>query len=457
MKKKHPLLTGALILTLTGVATRLIGFFYKIFLSRTIGAEGLGIYQMIFPIFGICFSLTAAGIETAISRFVAGEAAKNHLRGARRMLAAGLFLSVLLSCLASFCLYQGADLLAVYYLKEPRCGILLRFLALSLPFSACHACISGYYYGLQKAAIPAVSQLLEQVCRVGGVYLLASICTEKQITISPVLAVLGLAMGEFVSTLFCLTAFSCHVSPQHTLMGKAAASLHRAKQHPDTQSPSQTFGLCLKQILTMSLPLTGNRLVMNLLSSLESILIPITLKVYGLNSAEAYSVYGTLTGMALSFILFPNVLTGSISVLLLPSVSESQASGDGKRISDTIRKSIGFCLPFGGCCTIFFLLTGHFLGTFFFDSTLAGDFILTLAWICPFLYLNSTLNSILHGLGRTSITFRNNIIGITIRILFILLCVPHYGIQGYMWGLLANQLMVTLLCLSSLKPYLLKS
>ncbi|MBQ8184997.1 MAG: polysaccharide biosynthesis protein [Lachnospiraceae bacterium] len=437
MIKKHPLLTGTLILTLTGVVTKIMGFFYKIFLSRTIGAEGLGIYQMIFPIFGICFSLTTAGIETSISRFVAEESARNNPSGSRRILASGLILSVSLSLIAALCLYGGAEFLATSYLKEPRCIDLLRFLALSLPFASCHACISGYYYGRKQTGIPAASQLIEQVIRVVSVFLLASICTEKGISLSPVLAVLGLVMGEFASALFCITAFSS-----------------KPAFHPKAKVLFCALSSDLKKLLTMSVPLTANRVVVNILASLEALLIPLTLKAYGLSSTAAYSIYGTLTGMSLSFILFPTVLTGSVSVLLLPSVSESAAAGDRNRIRSTLKKAMGFCLPFGSFCTIFFLLTGHLLGTFFFDSTLAGDFIQTLAWICPFLYLNATLNSILHGLGRTSLTFRNNLLGITVRICFILLCIPRFGIVGYLWGLLANQLLVSFLCICSLKDYL---
>lgn len=447
MKKKHPLLTGALILTFTGAATRFMGFFYKIFLSRTIGAEGMGIYQMIFPIFGICFSLTAAGIETAISRFVAGETAKGNTKGAYKMLAAGTVLSLSLSTIMSCILYTGADLIAVSYLKEPRCGELLRIMSLTLPFSSCHACINGYYYGLKQTKVPAFSQLLEQTARVGSVCLLASIFLEKEIPISPSIAVSGMVVGDFFSTLFCITALSHHVT-------SAIKSKEPFASHPLFRKASLSIRICIKQIACMALPLTGNRLVTNLLSSLEAILIPLSLKSFGLSTESAYSIYGTLTGMSLAFILFPNVLTGSISLLLLPSVSEAQASGDQKRIASTIRKSIAFCLPFGGLCTIFFLLCGKFLGTFFFDSALAGDFMITLAWICPFLYLNATLNSILHGLGRTGITFRNNVLGIAIRILFVLLCVPVFGIQGYLWGLLANQLLVSFLCILALRKYL---
>ena len=70
---KSTLLTGTLFLTLAGILTRIIGFFYRIFLSRTIGAEGLGIYQLIAPVTAICFAFTAAGIQTSISKFVSME------------------------------------------------------------------------------------------------------------------------------------------------------------------------------------------------------------------------------------------------------------------------------------------------------------------------------------------------------------------------------------------------
>jgi len=204
----------------------------------------------------------------------------------------------------------------------------------------------------------------------------------------------------------------------------------------------------------MAAPVTGNRVCMNLLGSVEATLIPLTLQQYGLNTERALSVYGTLTGMAMSFILFPSVLTNAVSVMLLSSVSESQAAGNHMQLSKTVKKTLAYCLPLGIFCTAFFLLTGKFLGNFFFHNSMAGDFIITLAWICPFLYVNSTLHSILNGLGKTSTGFINNLIGILIRIFFILTFIPRFGIEGYLWGILANQLLVALLNVSALREYL---
>ena len=144
-KQKHPLIAGTLILTLTGLASRFIGFFYKIFLSRTIGAEGIGIYQIIFPIYGVCYALTTAGAEIAISRFVSGEIARGKKEQARSILWIGLSMSLALSLFTTLTVYLNADLIALRLLHEARCANLLRIMSITVPFGACHSCISGYY------------------------------------------------------------------------------------------------------------------------------------------------------------------------------------------------------------------------------------------------------------------------------------------------------------------------
>ncbi|MCI9480470.1 MAG: polysaccharide biosynthesis protein [Lachnospiraceae bacterium] len=433
-KKKHPLIAGTLILTLTGLASRFIGFFYKIFLSRTIGAEGIGIYQMIFPIYGVCYAFTTAGAEIAISRFVSAEMARGKKEQARSILWIGLAMSLSLSLLTSFLVYKNAGFLAIRLLHEPRCTDLLRIMSVTVPFGACHSCISGYYYGLQKTAVPASAQLFEQLVRVAAVYIIYQVSLEEGKALSPSAAVIGLVLGEFASMLFTLFAIS-------------SESLHGRTAKP-TGFPACRYA---KRMFLEAAPVSANRVCMNLLGSAEAILLPLTLQQYGLTPERALSVYGTLTGMAMAFIQFPSVLTNAVSVMLLSAVSESQAAGNKNQIARTIKKTINLCLPLGIACTLFFLLTGKTLGTFFFKNEMAGDFIITLAWICPFLYLNSTLHSILNGLGRTAAGFINNLIGVMIRIFFILTFVPRFGIQGYLWGILANQLFVSFLNINALK------
>lgn len=423
---KSSFITGTLLLTIAGVLTRIIGFFYRIFLSRTIGAEGLGIYQLLSPVMAIGFAVTAAGIQTSISKFVSMEIGKKNPAGAKLYLFIGLAISLLLSAVTSLFIWKNAAFIAASWLGDPRCTPLLSILSLSFVPSCIHACINGYYYGLKKTAVPSITQLAEQLARVGCVYLLYLIGQSQNQPVSLNITMWGVVVGEVASTLVSVTAASF-------LPGEKKSSLHLAA--------------CTRNLVCMAVPLTANRVVLNLFSSFENIMIPNRLKMFGYTNSEALSVYGILTGMSMSVIMFPSVITNSVSVLLLPTISEAQAANNGALIRRTIKKTIESCLFLGLICTAGFLITGDFMGNFLFGNALAGTFIVTLGWICPFLYLSSTLSSILHGLGFPGITFSLNLMACGIRILFVLFALPVYGIKSYLWGILASQIFTAVLAI----------
>lgn len=413
---------GTILLTCAGLLCRFSGFFYKIFLAHALGAEGIGIYQLIFPVFAVCHACTASGIESAISRFTAGAVKKEQSYA----LKAGLFLSLSASVLVSVILWNQAEFIAGSLLCENRCVTPLRILAPVIPLSAIHGCLQGYYLGQKKASLPAISQILEQAARIGSVILLYRIFMQEGRMITPSLAVLGLLFGEAASALFMI---------------------HFATSEESGSLPLSALCMQCRKILPMALPLTGSRLSLTLLQSAEAVLIPVSLQASGLSVSEALSLYGILTGMSLSFLMFPNAVTSSLSAMLLPAISEEQARGNKQRISLCIEYTILFGLLMGMLCMGIFLFFGKELGTVVFHEPLAGSFLCTLAWICPFLYLTGNINSILHGLGKTGITFINQLATVLVRILALLLFVPRFGIEGVLWSILISQL---LLCLSGL-------
>ncbi|MCI5826675.1 MAG: polysaccharide biosynthesis protein [Lachnospiraceae bacterium] len=403
----HPLFTGTVILTATGLASRVIGFLYRIFLSHTIGAEGLGIYQLVFPILTLCLALCTGGIQTAISKYTAES--EEHAP-----LYCGICVCMALSACCTFVLYRYAPWLAKHIVSEPACEPLLRIISLSLPFACLHACFNGYYYGKNKTAIPAISQLFEQIVRVFSVYLFYLIVTEKSAALTPALAMWGTVCGEVASALFCLTTFQfrrCHLSLSVT-----------------------------KRLICFATPLTGSRVILNLFASAEAILIPSALTTFGLGRSDALSVFGTLTGMAMPVIMLPTVLTGSLSVLLLPAISEAAAKGDRRQIAQTIRRTVELCVILGLACTLAYLLFGRFVGSLLFRSSLAGSYIVSLGFMCPFLFLSGTLSSILHGLNLTLYTFLLNLMGCGIRLFAIYFLVPRLGLYVYLWSMLLSQL-----------------
>ena len=420
---KSSLLAGTILLTLTGIVSRLIGFFYKIFLSRTIGAEALGIFQLIFPVFVFALAISCGGIQTAISRFTAASESRKE---ARLYLYLGTVLSVALSFLCAFAVYENAGFLSRYLLEEPRCEDLLRIMALAIPFASIHNCINGYYYGLKKTAIPAASQLLEQIIRVAGVYVICMILTEEGKALTATTAVWGLFIGELASSLFCITMLR---------FKKASGQVRHS----------------FKNLCSMAFPFTVNRIVLSLAQSLETILIPMSLKDFGYSTYDALSVYGILTGMVLSTIMLPAVLSNSLSVLLLPEISRAQASRQERQIQRIIKKTVELSVILGLLCTFIFLISGTFVGQQLFHNHLAGIYLKNLCWICPFLFLSSTLCSILHGLGKPKTVLGINIGGSCIRMLFILFLIPQMGMRGYLWGMLVSQIFVSALSYRNLR------
>lgn len=429
--KKYAFLTSTLLLTCTGFACRVLGFFYRIFLSRTIGAEGLGIYNMIHPVFGICFAMCAGSIQTALSQYIASHAEKG-----RTVFRIGLSISITMSFILAYLICRHADFLAVYILMEPRCAPYLPLMGLSVPFAALHACINGYYYGMQKAKVPAFSQVVEQVIRMTLVFFIASAWLEKGGVITVHLAVIGHLIGEIASAAYTFLCM-CFFPPQK-------------RNHTETDSSSKIRN-CAVPLMLLALPLMSNRLVLNVLASAEAIWIPNRLQAYGLSSSDAFSIYGVLTGMALPFILFPSTIFNSMAVLLLPTVAQAQSDGNNSRISSTVSMSIRYSLYIGILCIGIFTLFGIPLGTSVFNDKNSGTFITILAWLCPFLYLATTMGSILNGLGKTAVTFFQNTVSLLIRLAFVIFGIPHFGILAYLCGILVGELSLALMHLLYLR------
>lgn len=463
-RQQHPLIIGTLILTATGLISRLIGFFYRIYLSRLFGEEGMGIYQLLSPVLSISFSLTAAGYQTAISKLVAEGAAREKHPSIKSMVA-GISISLPLSVLCTGILFLFSEEIATYLLQEVRTAPMLKILAFSIPFSSVHACINGYFYGIKKAAVPASGQLFEQLVRVGCVYLVASHLLSLGKTPSITVAVLGLTIGEIFSLLlavFCLfpelfKRRACKMLQKiQTIPSHFSASkiTDNGKSFPPTNPLHNSL---YRNLLSMALPLTANRIVLNFLQSIESVSIPAKLRLYGYDNTTALSVYGVLTGMAMPFIFFPNALTSSIAVLLLPIISEKYALGDVEGVKKATLRTIKYCGLLGLVCMTIFVCFGNWAGSTLFDSPLSGHFIATLGFLCPFLYLDTTLSSILQGLGMAGKIFIMNIVCLLIRLVFVFWVVPHFGISGYLWGLLASQITMGILYLGCLAQFLKKN
>ena len=439
---KKTIFTGTLILTLSGFLARILGFYNRIFLSNLIGAKELGIYQLIFPVYMLCFSLCCHGFETGISNLTSRFFAKGQKRNAHRLVKLGCLLSFFLSIILMFFLFEGADYLSTFVLKEASASPSLKIAALSLPFVSIKACLHGYYIGLNRSAVPAVSQIVEQITRVGSIYCLS--VTIFILGADARIAAWGMVLGEGVSTFYTILAYfrTYFLENRNSLFHKKAIFKKKnTKKRADTHRSEPALIPAKKlffHFFSFSLPISINHFSLTVISSLETMLIPFMLNIFFQSHTHALETYGTLTGMALPFLFFPATIVNSLSVMLMPAISSAYDRKQHQQMEKTISASLHFCILIGIFSTFAFLIYGTILGETIFHSKEAGEYVHSFSLLCPFMYAAQTTSSILNGFGKTKQTLYHNLLGVGIRIFFILLLIPSKGIFGYLLGLLAG-------------------
>lgn len=472
---KSNIIKGTLILSCASILSRIIGFIYRIYLADILGEQLLGTYQLIFPIYVLCFTVYGAGMQSAISQVVAtligksnahskdsglkndtlkynsskdsrlkssnlkNNGSKNNNNSAlvkgnhtfvsssarnitpRTILLAGTILSFILALFLSVFINFNSKWIACNILMVPDCDIYLKLLTYLFPFCSISACICGYQYGLENAKPPAIAGIIEQITRILFVFIVQGFFSDKEICCQ--IAVYGLTVGEIFGFLYNISTI------KNKTFNKRKSKI----------SLKESF----KPLLPVFISLTSIKLTISLLHSVESIFIPASLVKYGYTINEALSVYGIYSGMAMPFIMFPATITMAISTMLLPAVSKAHSSGNKKQIKKLIRRTSYFCLVTGMAATVFFLLFGNICAILFFHNELAGKYLTVMSFLCPFLYLNMTYSSILNGLGKPHMTFVITVICTLIKILSLMFFVPKYGMIAY---IAASLMAEALLC-----------
>jgi len=418
------LLKGAAILTAAGVITRLLGFIYRIFMSNIMGAEGMGLYQLIMPIYMLAWSISCSGFNTAVSKMIAEERIKGEFGNMRRVLTQAVVITTALGFLLTFLLYFGAELIALYVIRDARAILPLQILSLAFPFMAAGTCIRGYFIGLQETKVPAVNQVLEQIVRMVVVYALAGTFMHRGLEFAAAVAVFGIVCEEIFSFFYITYSYKRH-----------------KRKNPNDKPPTYPSSTILGMLMVMAVPLTANRVTGSLLSAWENVLIPGRLQMYGMTAQEAMSTFGRLNGMAMPLIYFPTAMLTALAVTLVPAVSEGVAAKDFSGIANTSSKSVLFASICGMGAAALFVTFPAELGQLIYNQHI-GSMILMLGVLCPLLYIHIVLSGILNGLGCQVFIFRNALLSSAINIAFIFFLVPYLGILAYIIGSLVSLVIV---------------
>lgn len=421
---------GAAILTAANIITRILGFIYRIYMSNLIGAEGMGLYQLIMPIYMLCWSISSSGFTTTISKLTAEEYAKKAYGNMGRVLKQSVFITTAISLVLSCGLFFFAEFVAAAIVKDIRVLYPLKVLALCFPFMSAGSCIRGYFNGMHENTVPAVSQVFEQLVRMAAIFFLSASFIPRGIEYACMAAVIGIVAGEILSFILVF------------LWYKSFKKKHQLNKKP-IWSSSQTLGY----ILASAVPLAANRITGSLLSAIENVLIPQKLQLYGGGATDALAQYGMLSGMAMPLITFPSAILMAVSITLVPAVSEAVALNNRSRIAYTVAKSILFTTIVGiGASALFFIFPEE-IGFAVFKQQALRPLLAGLAFICPFLYMQTTFSGILNGLGAQLFIFKINLLSSVINIFAIVVFMPQYGVNAFLTSWFVSVVISCLLCL----------
>lgn len=413
---RQSLAYGTLVLTAANFFNRLLGFAYQIALIRLIGAEGIGLFNMVYPLYVLALVVASAGIPVALARIVSEDLARHNFANVHRVFRVSLGLLAVSSLLLTLVLTFSARPLTHFLFPNP--GTWLTFVAL-IPgvfiVSLCSA-FRGLFQGLQQMSPIAQTQAIEQVARVAAGLGLACILLPHGVVWATAGAAAGVIVGEaigFTLMIWIFLRWQSHLPPSS---GRGA----------------QPLPFLCRRIFAFAVPVTATRLVSTVLLSIDALLIPQRLRAAGCSVEDATAAYGKLAGIAETMLFTPSVLTLSLATALIPAVADAQAQEDQEllrlRISEAIRLTTCIGLP---SAAILFCLPEEICGLIFGYRD-AGKILGILALGGPFLYLQQTITGILQGLGRVNEPLKNLIVASVFKVagIYFLTAVPSLGILG---------------------------
>lgn len=417
--RKKTLKQNAFILTISGFIVKSIGFVYRIYIANAIGAEGMGLYQLVFPVYNLVLLGLTAGVGIAVARLVAEETARGNNKNARRIaLVAGSAIFIAATIISTI-LILNIDMVVNLLVGDIRTKSAMMWILPAIPFIAAITSLKGYFYGKQEMTPNAVSQVVEQLAKLIVVFTIADIFAPGDLERKCLFATIGMIIGEIANVLAVLVAFRFHKS------GKPF--------YPDERiMRKREIG---RQILHISVPITANRLILSLLGTVEFLWIPQRLGLYGLTNAEALAEYGKLTGMASPVITFPSMLTAALAVALVPAIAEAVAMKKMTGANRQISRSIRVTLVMGFFFTSLFIGFGYEISDLIYPGQNVGQMMFLLSFTGVFFYLQQTLLGILNGLGKEKDTLKHSMITSVLRLGFVWFGIPRFGISAYIIAL----------------------
>jgi len=391
-----------------------VGMAFQAWLSKKIGAAGIGLFQLIMSVSMLAATFAISGIRFAATRLVSEELGRDSETGVAAAIKRCLIYASGFGALATIALWFAAPVVSARWIGDARTELALRVLACSLFPFALSAVFEGYFTAVCRVVKSAAVAIIEQIIRIGVIVAALTVTRNENLEITCAIIVAGSVAGEIVSFLMLIALY--------------ARERRRMRIRHNDVPEDMT-----RRMFTIAVPLAVSAYVRTALNTLQHMLIPRGFRKSGASAEKALADYGIVHGMALPIVLFPSAVFTSFAELIVPELTDAQVRGDHARIGLLIRKSLVYCLLFSTFMMVVVIAFSDALGMWIYKNAEIGKFLRILAWLMPIMYLDSVTDGILRGLGEQVYAMGVNIADSLISVVLVWYLLPRYGVVGYLF------------------------
>ena len=414
---KSKFIKSTMILIIGGAITKLMAMIIKIFLTRSIGDNGIGLYMLIMPTFNLFITLCTMSLPTSISKVVA-----EGKRGKKVVLSL-IPVSILYNIILMILLILLAPFISNHLLNNPDTYLPIMGISFTLPFICMSSILKGYFYGNERMTPYVVSNVIEQIVRL--IFIIFMI--PKLMVYGMKIAVLGVVLinifSEF-SSIICLILF----------VPSKKININ------DLKLDKEIF----KDVLNISLSAIGSRFIGSISYFLEPVILTFILLKCGYNNSYIVSEYGIITGYVFPLLLIPSFFTMAISTSLLPVVSNGLAKGKIAYTKKKLRQAITISLFVGIFFTIFFMTIPDILLKFIYNTKEGVSYIRIVAPLFLMHYIQGPLTSYMQAAEMAKTAMLGTLKGAIIKNILLIILPIFMGMWGFIIASIINIFYVTI-------------
>ncbi len=413
------------VLGIAGILCKLVGVLFTIPLTHLIGADGLGIYYGVYPTYNLLLTVSSAGLPVAVSRMVSHYLARNDPNNAKRIFKVAAYLMTAIGFILSLFMFAEADMLS-RHINQPEAMPGFRMIAPCIVIVCLLSAFRGFMQGQQNMVPTAVSQLIEQVGKVGISLPLAAVGARTSVTLGAAYALLGITIIEGFAMIYMIVLY----------MKKRAA--YAALPQLSQEAPLVAKKAC-GTLMLIAVPITLSACIVPLASFIDSAMLVERMINSGLTLESARPLYGLYSGPVIRLINIPTALALSISMSLVPAISGARSVHDEAMVKSQADLGLRFSFLIGFPCSVGMSLMAKPIIAFFYTGALSqtqmqtASELLTVSalTVVLFMVVQST-SAILQGLQKQRIPMYTLIAGVACKIMlnYFLVGTPGIHIHG---------------------------